>query len=134
MLRKINLICVGGLKKNYLRVLENKFLGNINLIVIEESNLEVESKSIIKILDRYIDKYSILFDLKGGYSNCIYNEILHQFYKGYELFFIVGGSNGVSDNLRKRCNLSFKLSDFTYSHQIFRITAIMAIRKILFNL
>lgn len=134
MLRKINFICVGGLKKDYLRVLEDKFLGDINLIVVEESNLEVESNSIIKILDRYIDKYSILFDLKGGYSNCIYDEILHQFNEGYELFFIVGGSNGVNDNLRRRCNLLLKLSDFTYSHQIFRITAIIAIRKILFKL
>lgn len=132
MLRKVNLICVGKLKKDYLKKLENANLDNINLIVIDDSNLEIESKNIIKVLDRYRYKFCVLFDLKGE-SNYDYNKILCKFNNGIDLFFIVGGSNGVSNELIKMCDLSLKISNFTYSHQIFRISAIIIIRKIFSN-
>lgn len=130
MLRKINLICVGNLKKDYLKKLESRYINKINLITIDDSNLEIESKYILKILSGYRDKFCVLFDLNGKSDKNIYNEILNIFDSGVELFFIVGGSCGVSNGLVKMCDLSLKVSDFTYSHQIFRISAILIINKI----
>ncbi len=134
MLRKVNLICVGNLKKEYLRNLERNYLSDINLIVIKESNKEIESNEILKVLNRFKEKFCVLFDLKGKPSNYYVNRISKEFYKGLNVFFIIGGSYGVNDNLSKNCDLVLKISDFTYSHQIFRISSILFIRKILFNL
>ena len=134
MLRKINLICVGNLKKEYLKNLERNYLSDINLIVIKESNKEIESNEILKILNRFKEKFCVLFDLKGKLANYYANRISNEFYKGLNVFFIVGGSYGVNYNLSKNCDLVLKISDFTYSHQIFRISSILFIRKIIFNL
>lgn len=134
MLRKINIICVGNLKKDYLKNLERNYLFDIDLIVVKESNKEIESNDILKILNRFKEKFCVLFDLKGKSANYYVNKVSNEFYKGLNLFFIVGGSYGVNDNLSKNCNLVLKISDFTYSHQIFRISSILFIRKILFKL
>lgn len=130
MLRKINLICVGGLKKDYLKKLERFNLGNINLVIVEDSTSEVESKNILRILNKYKDKFCVLFDLKGKSDKSTFNEILTKFNSTTNIFFIIGGSYGVGDELVRACDLLLKISDFTYSHQIFRITAILIIREI----
>ena len=75
MLRKINLICVGNLKKEYLKNLERNYLSDINLIVIKESNKEIESNEILKILNRFKEKFFVLFDLKGKPANYYANRI-----------------------------------------------------------
>lgn len=132
MLRKVNLICVGNLKKSYLKFLEKKYISNINLINVKDSNKNRESDDILKILNRYSNGFYILFDLEGKESNRFIEEIRDNYKSNRDIIFIIGGSYGVSLKLKKSCNLVLKLSDFTYSHQIFRISSVLFIREILF--
>ena len=132
MLRKVNLICVGNLKKPYLRYLEEKYISNINLINIKESNKNDESEEILKVLNRNSNGFYVLFDLQGKESNRFIEEIKNNYKLYKDMIFIIGGGNGVSLKLKKSCNLVLKLSDLTYSHQIFRISSILFIREILF--
>lgn len=130
MLRKINIICVGSLKKEYLKSLEKEYLQNINLIKIKESNVNTESEEILNIINKKNNTYSVLFDLEGNeLSERLVFNIKDKYNKNYNLCFIIGGSCGVNYNVKKYCDIVLKLSDLTYSHQIFRISAILAIRK-----
>lgn len=133
MLRKVTLICVGSLKKDYLKSLEKENSENINLIRINESNVESESNSILDILEKINNKYSILFDLDGSKLNNSINMIINKYNKGENLCFIIGGSNGVSKKLKKYCDLNVKLSNLTYTHQIFKISAMIFIRKFIYE-
>lgn len=133
MLWQINLICVGKLKKKYLRNLEKKYLDNINLILVNENSVEVESNEIVDILNRYNNKFCVLFDLRGVILKKNNFRSLFRLDEFKNVFFIVGGSFGVSEYLVKNCDLVIKLSDFTYSHQIFRISSILFIKKVLFD-
>ena len=38
-----------------------------------------------------------------------------------DLNFVIGGTLGVSNSLRERANLSFKISDLTFTHQMTRV-------------
>lgn len=133
MLRKVNLICVGNLKKSYLKSLEEKYISNINLINIKESNKDNESEEILKVLNKYNNGFYVLFDLQGKESNKFTDELKDNYKLNKDIIFIIGGSYGVSLKLKKACHLVLKLSDLTYSHQIFRISSILFIREILFT-
>lgn len=129
MLRKINLICVGSLKKSYLKNLEKKYGSNINLIEIRESEINKESEDIINILKNIKDNYSVLFDLNGFEPKKILNKIRNNYFNNKNICFIIGGSNGVNSILKNYCDELLKLSDFTYNHQIFRICSMIFIRE-----
>ncbi len=128
MLRKINLVCVGTLKKDYLNNIVKKYSPSINILNIKDSDIKKESYEILKTIEKFSN--CILFDLKGEIP-----ENKHRVYLNSvdEVTFIIGGSDGVSEEVKKRCRFKLKLSDFTYTHQMFRITSLMFISYI-FNL
>ncbi len=129
MLRKINLICVGSLKKTYLNNLEKSYSNNINVIEIKESEINKESQDIINTLKNIKDSYSILFDLNGDEPKNILDKVKRSYINNKNICFIIGGSNGVNSILKNYCDNRLKLSDFTYNHQIFRICSMIFIRE-----
>ena len=38
-----------------------------------------------------------------------------------DIVFIIGGSCGLSDDIKKRSNTSLSFSDMTFPHQLFRV-------------
>ena len=133
MLRKVTLICVGSLKKRYLKELERAYLDCIHLVTVKDSNINHESEEILKILNGSNNKFCVLFDLKGKRLEECLRSIQNGYVTNENIFFIVGGSNGVNESLRRYCNVVVKLSNFTYSHQIFRISSLIFIRDTLFK-
>jgi 23S rRNA (pseudouridine1915-N3)-methyltransferase len=135
----IKIICVGKLKEKALSQLVDDYLKRItpyhkieivelkdlpssddehlNLKVIEE-----ESNSILKEIKA--EDYVVLLDLKGkmldslDVSDLIQN-CFNQSYK--HLVFIIGGSLGVSELVRKRAQQLWKLSDLTFPHGLVRL-------------
>lgn len=127
MLREITLISVGSLKKDYLKRVECEYKAFVKFINIKDSNIELESDEILKFLNKHRNLFYVLFDLKGDKVDT--NKI--NYLKNLNnICFIIGGSDGVCDNIRSRCNLVIKLSDFTYSHQIFRLIALSFIKNV----
>lgn len=139
---KINLFLVGNLKEKFLKDAEAEYFkrlskyASLNKIEIEESKITSFENEILmkKTIDEEGAKISklikpndfvILLDLRGKEMDSILfankmNEIISS-PQYTQIDFVIGGTLGVSDELRKRSNLKLKLSDMTFTHQLTRI-------------
>lgn len=90
-----------------------------------------ESKKIIKYLDKK-DDFKILFDIKGkefdslGFSQII-NRIKNEINKN--IIFIIGGSNGVNEEIKDTVDMKISFSKLTFPHQLFRVILIEQIYR-----
>jgi 23S rRNA (pseudouridine1915-N3)-methyltransferase len=135
----IKLICVGKLKEKALISLIKDYSGRIQpyhkLTIIElndEPNsdsvalnqkvIEKESKAILSQITS--EDVLILLDLKGLplSSEALAQTIQRAFNRSAKtLVFVIGGSLGVSDDVRARANTMWKLSDNTFPHGLVRV-------------
>ncbi len=138
----IKLICVGKIKEKELTVLINDYVKRIQpyhkFEVVELKDLpssddpylnqkviENESEAILKQIQS--DDDVILLDLRGKLisSEKLSQRIQLSFNQSFKnLVFVIGGSLGVSDELRKRANSLWKLSDNTFPHGIVRLLCV----------
>ena len=130
----IEILCIGKIKDKNLNNLIDDYIskishyhsvsikelnavknGEINKIIEEESNellSKINDKDYVFLLDLHgksIDSIKLAKQLDN--CLCYYNKIV----------FVIGGSYGLSDKLRKRANLSIKLSDLTFLHTFTRV-------------
>ena len=102
----------------------------INIIEIQDmpdtlpldTVLEQEGKRLLeKIRDR---SFVILLDLTGKkYDSLAFSRMMEKSFEegGAEILFVIGGSCGVSQELRNRANLRVSLSEMTFTHQMTRL-------------
>lgn len=67
----------------------------------------------------------ILFDTKGtSYDSVAFSKLITEssLTKSH-LIFVIGGSNGLSDEVRARANKRIKISDFTFTHPLAMVIA-----------
>ena len=123
----IRILCVGKIKENYLKELINDYQKRINvyhkleIIELKDSDIETESKEIIKNINE--KDYNILLDIKGKKYNSIqFSEFINNtFINGYgTITFIIGASNGVTEEVKTKCNELLSFSDLTFPHGLFR--------------
>src|SRR5699024_9791960 len=97
-------------------------------------------KEVIKILQdeskRILDKvkpddYVILLDLKGKNIDSVKlsNLIDKNVNTNKRLIFIIGGSHGVSDEIKLRSNFMWQLSALTFPHQLVRLMLVEQIYR-----
>ena len=123
----IKIICVGKIKEKYLNDLINDYKQRISkyhkieIIELKDSNIQSESVEILKVLN---DKeYNICMDINGIKLSSIElsNLISKTFNNSYgNITFIIGGSNGISDDVKSKCNMMLSVSDLTFPHGLFR--------------
>ena len=123
----IKILCVGKIKENYLNELINDYKSRINkyhkLEIIELKDNPIYEKEIQNLINN-INKtdYNIALDLKGKQFNSI------EFAKNVDkilqinsnITFIIGGSNGLNDEVRDLCNEVISFSSLTFPHGLFR--------------
>lgn len=131
----IKIVCVGKVKDKNLAALISEYAEKINhyhkLEIVEvkdeaikdneQAVLDKEAESVLsKIRD---DEYVILIDLHGKSIDSIglANKLDRLFISNPRITFVIGGSLGLSDKLRKRANEKLKLSDLTFLHQMTRL-------------
>ena len=137
----IKLVCVGKCKEKALVQLIQEYTkrisgySKIEIIETEElmapqNNSAAQNQSVIDQESEHSLKkikptdYVILLDLHGQtmtsekFASKI-NQV--QIYQSSDIIFVIGGSLGVSDALRKRADFAWKLSDNTFPHQIVRL-------------
>ena len=137
---KIKILGIGNLKENYLKSMQDEYLkrlsnyAKVNIIEEkEEKSNDINDSIVNQILDkegeRLLNKiddqdFVILLDLHGEeidsvkFAKLIDNKMTN----GYSSFcFVIGGSYGVSNSLRKRANYKLCLSPMTFTHQFTRI-------------
>lgn len=137
----IKIICVGSLKEKFHKEEVNEYLkrlqrfAKVEIIEVDEeklrdnASLKDEENVLIKEGQRLISKiknddYVFLLDLHGKEisSEDFALKMKNILLEGYStISFVIGGSLGLSDELRKRANFALKISPMTFTHQMTRI-------------
>jgi len=123
----IKIICPGKIKESYLRDGVDDYTKRISkyhkieIIEVEDSNIEEEEKRILKHIDN--KDYVITLEIKGNNltSEEFASKIDKTFITNSCICFVIGGSLGLSDEIKKRSNYSLSFSTFTFPHQLFRV-------------
>lgn len=129
----IKIICVGKIKEKFYKEAifeyEKRLQKYTKLEIIEVAdfsldpsyNKEKEGELILKQIKE--KEYVIPLDIKGFMFDSIsLSEKLQEIkMKAGTITFIIGGSNGLSDAVLKRGNLSLSFSKLTFPHQLFRV-------------
>ena len=137
---RINIICIGKIKEQFLRDAINEYSKRLskycNLNIIELPDKKIPDKSNISIENQIKDfesneiithlikdSYNICLDLKGKeYSSENFAmkisdiQIINS-----SITFIIGGSLGFNDDVKKICNESICFSKMTFPHQLIRV-------------
>ena len=127
----IKIICVGKLKEKYLKEAKEEYLKRlsrytkIEVVELPDYNYDEiktileEGKNILsKISD---DDYVITLDINGKELNSIeFSEFIDKNISR-NMVFVIGGSYGLSSEVKQRSNYSLSFSRLTFPHQLFRI-------------
>lgn len=123
----IEVICFGKIKEEYLKDLIDDYFKRISKyykIVINElqdnDNIKVEEEILLKHLDK--KSYKILLDISGNKMDSVtLSKLIDKTFISYpKITFIIGGSNGVTDNIRNISDFRLSFSDITFPHGLFR--------------
>lgn len=130
----IKIICVGKLKENYLKeAIEeySKRLGKytkINIIEVNDVNhpdknviLRKEQDEIFKFIEA--KDFVITLEIEGKQLTSVElaKKIDSIFLSSSNITFIIGGSYGLSEEIKNRANYSLSFSNLTFPHQLFRV-------------
>ena len=134
---KINIICVGKIKDKYIKDGIEEFSKRLSkyttLSIIElieeddnkgiENAIAKETERIINLVNKKMQSFNILLDLKGKMqtSEEMAMKLNDISMTCSEVNFIIGGSNGVSDELRKIVDFRLAFSLMTFPHQLMRL-------------
>lgn len=123
----IKLICVGKIKERYLTEGIEDYFRRINkyhkleIIEVDDSVPDIEEGKIIKYIDNR--DYVITLEIDGNSLSSIElaEKIDKTFISNSNITFIIGGSYGLSDNIKKRSNYKLSFSRMTFPHGFFRM-------------
>lgn len=135
---QISLICVGKIKKQYLKDFVDDYkkrcekYAKIEIIELKDEVLRDESKQgIIKLLEteaknieKYLQEnsYKICLAIEGEHvdSEKFALTLENSFNKNAHIQFIIGGSYGISEQLKNKCDKKLSFSKMTFPHQMMR--------------
>lgn len=133
----IKIIAVGKIKDNHLAAMINQYIRQISgyhkiqmlevkdePIVVNTSDkriMDKEGERVLKLIRD--DEYVIVLDLHGqAMDSLAFADFLERtFIRNDKITFVIGGSLGLADDLIKRANWRFKLSDLTFLHSMTRL-------------
>ena len=127
----IKIICVGKIKEQYLKSAISEYEKRLKkftkLEIIEvndESNgniLEKEKNHIIRYINDH--DYVVTLEIDGNMIDSVElsKKIDQTFINFSNITFVIGGSYGLSDEIKKRSNYKLSFSKMTFPHQLFRV-------------
>lgn len=134
----VQIVCVGSVKESYYKNAIAEFTKRLsrfcklNIIELEEYKapqkvnesiianiVQKESESILKHLNGYV----ILLDILGQNltSPQLAKKLSDTMLTNSTVTFVIGGSHGVSDELKQKANYLLSFSSFTFPHQLMRV-------------
>ena len=127
----IKIICVGKIKEKFYKEAIEEYKKRLSkytrLEIIEvpdESTWNILEKEEINILKNIKDKdYVITMEIEGNYLSSIElaNKIDNTLIDNSNITFIIGGSYGLSEKIKRRSNYKLSFSKLTFPHQLFRV-------------
>ena len=123
----IKIICIGKIKEKYLKEGINDYFSRINkyhklnIIELPDSNIDKEGNEILNHIDN--KDYLIALCIEGNAlsSKELSEKIDKTFISNPCITFIIGGSNGIREDIKDRCNYKLSFSKMTFPHGLFRI-------------
>ena len=137
----IKIICVGKVKENYYREAIEEYLKRLSkytkVEVIEVNDLNYDKEKTIReesklIIDKLNNNdYKILMDINGEILDCVslskkLNDLM---ISNSNITFIIGGSYGVSEELKRMVDYRLSFSILTFPHQLFRVVLLEQIYR-----
>lgn len=138
---KIKIICVGKIKEKFFADAINEYskrlskFTNLEIIEVpdemtkdgasEGMNLKVLQKEAERIMAKISDSdYVITLEIEGKKltSEQLADKIADVMLRGNsQIAFIIGGSLGLFDDVKKRADYALSFSDMTFPHQLMRV-------------
>jgi len=123
----IKIICVGKLKENYLKEGINDYLQRINkyykteIIELPDNNIDKEKDLILKNINT--KDYIITLDIEGNNLSSVElaNKLDKTLIINSNITFVIGGSDGLHNDIKKLSNYSLSFSKLTFPHGLFRL-------------
>ncbi len=131
---KINVICVGSIKEKFYKEAIEEYskrlsrFCSLKIVEVEEESSQKSTEKKIEIeskrLSENIKGYSILLDREG---DMVSSEKLAKLIDNVsslgqgEVSLIIGGSNGVNQELKKQVSKVISFGQITFPHQLFRV-------------
>ena len=130
----IKIITVGQIKEKYLQDAINEYkkrlskYTNIEVIEVKDEGL-VEEVKVIKLEADKIKKhindrdYIVTLEIEGKQMTSVEfaNKIDNILIENSNIDFIIGGSYGLSDDIKNMSRLHLSFSKMTFPHQLFRV-------------
>ena len=129
----IRIICVGKIKEKYFTDAINEYQKRLSkytkLEIIELPDFDADINTILKkeselILKHIKDKsYVITLEIEGNELSSIElsKKIDNILNTNSDITFIIGGSYGLSDEVKNISNYKLSFSKMTFPHQLFRV-------------
>lgn len=135
---RVNIVSVGSLKEKFWKDAEKEYLKRLQaytkvseFTVKDErtsGNLEVSIKKegvgILSIVEKLQRSFIILLDINGKeLSSVEFSEKIEEITsKGFsDITFIIGGSCGVSEDVKNLADFKMSFGKMTYPHQLFKV-------------
>ena len=137
----IKIICVGKVKEAYYREAIEEYLKRLSkytkVEIVEVSDLNYDKEKTIReesklIIDKLNNNdYKILMNIQGEIldSVSLSKKINDVMINNSNLTFIIGGSYGVSDELKRMVDYRLSFSKLTFPHQLFRVVLLEQIYR-----
>lgn len=130
----IKIICVGKIKEKYLDSAIDEYLKRLSkytkMEIIEVPDVDDKNKDIILkkesvLISKHIDSkdYVITMEIDGKQLDSIVFARLidNTFISHSNITFVIGGSYGISEEIKNRSNYKLSFSKLTFPHQLFRV-------------
>ncbi|MBR2909589.1 MAG: 23S rRNA (pseudouridine(1915)-N(3))-methyltransferase RlmH [Clostridia bacterium] len=139
---KINVIAVGGIKEKFFVEAIKEYSKRLSkycqlkiIEVDEESNQKSIDVKKQKESERLIASSKGIMVLLDREGELVSSEKMAEMIDKYqtqgnsELTFVIGGSNGVSEQLKQKANKSISFGKITFPHQLFRVVLLEQIYR-----
>lgn len=128
----MKIICVGKVKEKFfvdaIKEYSKRISKYTKLDIIEVADEALESVAIKKEGERILSKikdndYVITLEIEGNSLSSLEfaKKIDNNFNSNKNLTFVIGGSYGLDDVVKKRSDYKLSFSKFTFPHQLFRV-------------
>ena len=139
----IKIVCVGKLKEKYLKDATEEYLKRlskytkVNLIELNDVNntdinniLKKEQEEIFKYIEPKV--YVITLEIEGNQVSSLElaKKVNDTFLNYSNITFIIGGSYGLSNEIKNRANYKLSFSKLTFPHQLFRVILLEQIYRV----
>lgn len=131
---KTEIICVGKIKENYIKEAIETFIARLRplckleITEIKDSNMKTESKKILEIIKKRDRSKIIALSEEGKqFTSVKFSERFKN--QEHDLVFIIGGPDGLTEELKEASDEILSLSGMTFIHEMARLFLIEQIYR-----